>query len=356
MTNSPGSGADNKGKMDYNWKLQKEAEFWGTMARERIKGGIPMTMDFRRATRYRVRRDALDWGDYFQDPPLEAMTPFGKARIRFLKRIGQDSGTNALDLCCGAGWLALELARSGKEVHAVDISLEEIRVAKEYQSTLAEKIPGHINWMITDLNQFCTASGKYDLATAWDGLHHIQNIEHLCEQIKNGLKDGGTFYVCERIRGGENPTIRTRIGKYAEQLLWTMVPTPAPFTYRRKFKELYDTAGLVFRTKILRKKTPHKAWQIKEEGYCSPFEDAVGTEILAAIEKNFEIISIENYGGFTEEILRSLYLPRVLRVPAILFLAWFDQLVVKLGLLEGKISILYARKRKEEYIDQTGRS
>jgi hypothetical protein len=41
-----------------------------------------------------------------------------------------------------------------------------------------------------------------------------------------------------------------------------------------------------------------------------------------------------------------LYLPRLLRWPVILMLAWLDHLVVRLGLLEGKIMVLYAHKKE----------
>jgi ubiquinone/menaquinone biosynthesis C-methylase UbiE len=336
---------EEKPNRDYQWKLQKEAEFWGTMARLRWKDGIPMTMDFRRATRYRVRRSALGWGDYFQDPALEALTPFGRARIRFVEKVSKGSGERALDLCCGAGWLALELARAGKKVDAVDISIEEITVAKEYQSTLKEETPGQINWIVTDLNNFTADEGKYDQVTSWDALHHIENVDHICSVISRTLKPGGQFALCERTWGGNRPPLGARIGRYFEQHLWTLVPTPSPYTYKRKFQELFNTYKLVFRTKILGKKHDSTPWQIKDEGFCSPFEDASGSEIIPAVERYFDIEKMENYGGFTEEVLRSLYLPRVLRVPVVLFLGWLDYLVVKAGLLKGKTTIIYARKR-----------
>jgi hypothetical protein len=79
---------------------------------------------------------------------------------------------------------------------------------------------------------------------------------------------------------------------------------------------------------------------------CSPFEDICGHEMLGAIKKYFEIDRMENYGGFTEEIQRSLDLPRFLRFPTLLVLAWVDHAVVKLGLLEGKIMVLYCHKKE----------
>jgi SAM-dependent methyltransferase len=290
----------------------------------------------------------LGWGDYFQDPKLEALTPFGRARIRFVEKARSTAGRRSLDLCCGAGWLALEQARAGKHVDAVDISEEEQNVAREYQASLNEEIPGDINWIATDLNNFTTAPEQYDQITAWDGLHHIEKIERLCEQIESGLRPGGHFLLSERVWGGDSPSVRARIGKYLEQFLWTFAPTPKPYTYGRKFRELWATLGLFFKTKILRKKHTQRPWQIADEGFCSPFEDASGQEILRIVNKRFHVEKTESYGGFTEEVLRSLYLPRFLRIPTVLFLGWLDHLLVSAGLLEGKIAILYARKRVQE--------
>lgn len=347
MTERPDTTPKNNAEKDHSWKLDKEAEFWGEMARVRSQGGVPMTMDFSRATRYRVRRSSLGWGDYFQDPKLDSLTPFGRARIRFVERARNSNRGRALDLCCGAGWLALEQARSGKEVDAVDISAQEQKVAAEYQETLEESIPGKINWIVADLNRFETDPEEYDQVTAWDGLHHIEDIGHLCEQIDKGLKPGGLFLISERVWGGDHPSVRARIGKYLELFVWAIVPTPKPYGYGRKFKEVISTLRPFIRTKILRKKHKARAWQIADEGLCSPFEDVSGAEIMQIIRERFVIEKTESYGGFTEEIWRSLYLPRFLRFPAILFLSWFDHLLVKLGLLEGKLLIAYARKRKD---------
>ena len=348
MSEQPDQPPKEQEEKNYSWKLRKEAEFWGEMARVRSKDGIPMTMDFSRATRYRVRRSSLGWGDYFQDPKLEALTPFGRARTRFVEMARNTEGTRSLDLCCGAGWLSLEQARSGKTVDAIDISEGEQDVAREYQAALDEEISGQINWIVTDLNHFTTVPEQYDQVTAWDGLHHIEEIEHLCEQIESGLKPGGHLLICERVWGGDSPSVRARIGKYLEQFLWTFVPTPRPYTYGRKFRELYGTLSLFFKTKILRKKHVSKPWQIQDEGFCSPFEDMSGEEILRIVNERFEIEKSEGYGCFTEEILRSLFLPRFLRVPAILFLGWLDHLLIRTGLLEGKIAIVYARKRADK--------
>jgi SAM-dependent methyltransferase len=344
MTDSERAQRPAETSADYDWKLKKEAEFWGQMARVRSVGGIPMTMDFSRATRYRVRRASLGWGDYFQDPTLERLIPYGRARNAFVRTAREAKGENALDLGCGAGWLALEEARSGKTVDAIDISAEEIEVAKNYQAGLEETVPGSINWTVGDLNSHSLAENKYDLVTAWDALHHVEQMNDLCERIYRSLKPGGVFLLGERVWGSQNPSVRARISKYLEQFVWTLVPTPAPYTYRRKLRELGQTMSLVFRTKVFRRKHVSKPWQIQDEGYCSPFEEASGAEIVDFVKSRFSIEVLKTYGGFTEEIVRSIYLPRVIRIPVVMLLAWLDHLLVRVGLLEGKIAIVYARK------------
>jgi len=201
-------------KKIYDIYLRKEAEFWGKMAEERWKGGIPLTMDYQLATRYRVKREALGWGDYIQDPRLEALTPFGSARKRFIDIAKKCSGKRALDLCCGAGFLTLELARAGKLVDAIDYSEREINVAKRYQSQLKSKPSGKINWIIADLNNYSLPTAEYDLITAWDGLHHIPNIDRLCSQIYDSLRPGGVFLFCERVWGGKEHTFKGKVARH----------------------------------------------------------------------------------------------------------------------------------------------
>ena len=123
------------------------------------------------------------------------------------------------------------------------------------------------------------------------------------------------------------------------------MPTPAPATYGLKFRQLIDAYKRVFRAKVLRRKGETVAWQEQGE-ICSPFEDAVGVEMMESIERHFEVERIDQYGAFTEEIQRSLYLPRALRIPLLVLLSWVDHATIKLGLLEGKIVMVYARKRE----------
>jgi 2-polyprenyl-3-methyl-5-hydroxy-6-metoxy-1,4-benzoquinol methylase len=67
---------------------------------------------------------------YWDDPRLDKFV-----RGAYRRQIIKDAlraGTKVLDLCCGNGWLALELARSGANVLGVDVCEERIRVATRH--------------------------------------------------------------------------------------------------------------------------------------------------------------------------------------------------------------------------------
>jgi 2-polyprenyl-3-methyl-5-hydroxy-6-metoxy-1,4-benzoquinol methylase len=324
----------------YKTYLFREADFWGKMAEERCKGGIPLTMDFQLGTRYRVKREAVGWGDYIQDPRLEGMTPFGIARKKIIDYAKSVKGNNALDLCCGAGFLSLELARAGKTVDAVDCSQREINVARKYQNTLKNKPLGKINWIVADLNRIRLPKEKYDVITAWDGLHHIVRIDELCMQIKDALKPGGAFLFSERVWGGKKQTLKTKICQGLETTLNVCLPLTSPLKKRREdFTKMLKT---IYYEYILNRKINFNPRP--EHGFISPFENSTGKEMLTIIEKHFKIDKMHHFGAFSEEACRSLNLPRSLRIPSILFLSWFDYLWVKTRLLDGKLMIGYARK------------
>lgn len=325
----------------YEVNLKKEAEFWGKMAEERWKGGVPLTMDYQLATRYRVKRGALGWGDYIQDPKLEVLTPFGISRKQFIRRAKESDGKRVLDLCCGAGFLSLELARAGKLVDAIDYSEREIEVAKKYQSQLKVQPSGKINWIVADLNTYELPTGEYDLVTAWDGLHHIPNIERLCNQIYNSLKPGGKFLLCERVWGGRGESLKTKVSQALETTVNACLPLA--WSYSKRINNLKDMLVVVYNKYLLRRVAQFKN-DLGQCTYISPFENITGIEMFSVIEKLFEVERIQNFGAFSEEACRSLNLPRLFRAPSILFLSWFDYFWVKSGLLEGKILMAYAKK------------
>ncbi len=119
------------------------AEAWSRLTSDAPLGRVRATV---RAGRDRMRRRLLDW------LPADL------------------SGKRLLDAGCGTGALAVEAARRGAEVLAVDLSPTLIALAQERAT--ADLGPGSVAFRVGDLTD--PAFGRFDYAVAMDSLIHYR--------------------------------------------------------------------------------------------------------------------------------------------------------------------------------------
>jgi len=137
---------------------------------------------------YEQRRSKIE--DYFDRTAVKAWeqltsnAPVG--RIRTTVRVGRDrmraqllswlppdlSGVRILDAGCGTGALALEAARRGAQVVAIDLSPQLVDVARRRVDEVLGDAPlaGHIDWHSGDMLD--PALGHFDHVVAMDSLIH----------------------------------------------------------------------------------------------------------------------------------------------------------------------------------------
>jgi magnesium-protoporphyrin O-methyltransferase len=133
---------------------------------------------------YQERREAIE--TYFNRTAADAwkkLTSDAKvSRIRATVRAGRDemratlldwlpsdlSGTRLLDAGCGTGALALEAARRGAEVVAIDVAPTLIEIARERTPT--DLGPGSVRFEAGDMLD--PAHGRFDHVVAMDSLIH----------------------------------------------------------------------------------------------------------------------------------------------------------------------------------------
>jgi len=145
---------------------------------------------------YLQRRGQIE--DYFDRTALKAWeqltstAPVG--RIRATVRAGRErmrgqllawlpedlQGQRVLDAGCGTGALALEAARRGAEVVAIDLSPSLVDVARRRVAELQERheVPssgGHIDWRSGDMLD--PALGSFDHVVAMDSLIHYDEAD-----------------------------------------------------------------------------------------------------------------------------------------------------------------------------------
>jgi magnesium-protoporphyrin O-methyltransferase len=132
---------------------------------------------------YFDRTAAETWARLTSDAPV--------SRIRETVRAGRDrmrdtllswlradmSGTRVLDAGCGTGALAVELARRGATVLAIDLSPQLVDVARLRAAELRAKAPwrGHIEFTHGDMGD--EALGAFDHVVAMDSLIHYRTAD-----------------------------------------------------------------------------------------------------------------------------------------------------------------------------------
>ena len=98
------------------------------------------------------------------------------------------STAQVLDIGCGAGLLANELARQGIAVTGFDASEESLEIARRYDLT------GRARYQFGDANHLPFADESFDVACALDFLEHVEDPARIVAEAARVLKPGGLFF------------------------------------------------------------------------------------------------------------------------------------------------------------------
>jgi SAM-dependent methyltransferase/glycosyltransferase involved in cell wall biosynthesis len=138
-----------------------------------------------------------DWGDH----PIVLQEIqgrcFGQPDTGFLdflaSRYPQLSDAHALSLCCGDGGFECALLDRGVfgRVTGLELSAQRIEVGRRQAN-------GHaIEFLQADVNQALLPDRSYDVVFAKAALHHIENLEHVFEQVVRCLRPGGLLIAID---------------------------------------------------------------------------------------------------------------------------------------------------------------
>jgi len=120
-------------------------------------------------------------------------SPAGKLRwARRVRMIGGHlkPGMSILELGCGAGYFTRELARSGAEIVAIDVSIDLLEIAK------ANSSPPNVRYEMQDACALTYPDAVFDSIVGSSILHHLE-IESALREVYRVLKPGGTIYFTE---------------------------------------------------------------------------------------------------------------------------------------------------------------
>jgi 2-polyprenyl-3-methyl-5-hydroxy-6-metoxy-1,4-benzoquinol methylase len=233
--------------------------------------------------------------------------------------------TRCLSLGCGWGRLERHLARLGAFLHcdAYDVSEGAIQQARELAR---ESGFNHISYEVADINTITLPLDAYDAVWISMAMHHFEELEYICKQIKNSLKPDGLLILEEYV--GPNrfqfpdrqkevanlclsllpPRYRKRVQHSANRDLSLPVNKGFGWFMSRLVNKVQDgnllTALqrrlLAYRSKF-DGKMPDKSVinfpSVNDVIAADPSESIRSEEIIDVLHRDFEIIEKKDWGG-----------------------------------------------------------
>ena len=281
--------------------LEQEDRFWGQKAMELLsRGEVPRWVDSRRYAAQYAAFGKASWAELY-----------GVLFHRYLRHLFltlQKLEGPILELGCGCGWLALELARQGREVEALDASRSSLQIARFFnghrQTDVEDFAPefcgltvkpagrqGRVRFEQADLNSFRIPEGRFAAVVAWEALHHVHNVAGLIDQVKRGLRPDGLFIVHETV--GEDVHGAGLCLLLTKRLVLGLVSRwgrrwlrPAPRASQERFFDLFR-----------RDFAPIPAAQELH----SPFESVSGSDMIRSFKREFDVLYYSGHHHFLTE-------------------------------------------------------
>jgi demethylmenaquinone methyltransferase / 2-methoxy-6-polyprenyl-1,4-benzoquinol methylase len=107
---------------------------------------------------------------------------------RLASMAGARSGASALDLACGTGDIAFELASRGARVVGLDVTAGMIAIAQSKR-----RPSDRASFIVGDMMELPFARDRFDIVTTGYGIRNVPEIEIAISEIHRVLKPGGVL-------------------------------------------------------------------------------------------------------------------------------------------------------------------
>jgi 2-polyprenyl-3-methyl-5-hydroxy-6-metoxy-1,4-benzoquinol methylase len=285
-----------------------------------------------------IRREARHWGaadrdpenpQLWDDPQLFELTL--AAPYRHLLERAEARGGPVLELGCGDGDLALDLARRGLDVTGVDLSLE--RIARATEQARATGLSESARFEVGDLNAMALPAMRYACVVAHDALHHILRLDDLLDRVRGALAADGRLLVSDFVGAG-------RLEKLLCAVAVAALPTYQP--YAKKWRLRGRLAALLASERSKRDSLARGDAGTLHD--TSPFEGISQESIVERIAERFEIVERFTFCPYWYHALPKIRMPHALRYAALSAFRRLDEPLNRAGWTRGSYCFVEARR------------
>jgi trans-aconitate methyltransferase len=179
-----------------------------------------------------------DWDPALYDQKHAFIFEYGKGLLSLL---APQAGERILDLGCGTGHLARDIAASGARVVGIDASAEMIEQARK-------AYPG-IEFRVADARTF-SFPYRFDAIFSNAALHWIPEAERVLERISAALRPGGRF-VAELGGKGNVASITGALQEVMRETVGVEVESGWYFPSIGTYTALLEKHGLAVKSAVL---------------------------------------------------------------------------------------------------------
>jgi ubiquinone/menaquinone biosynthesis C-methylase UbiE len=109
--------------------------------------------------------------------------------LQWIEQLGLDAGSQVLEIGCGAGFLALELAKRKFNVHAVDVV--EAMVQQTRKHVKEAKMTERVSVDVGDIASLEFQDGSFDFVLAIGVIPWVEQPDRAIQEMVRVLKSGG---------------------------------------------------------------------------------------------------------------------------------------------------------------------
>jgi 2-polyprenyl-3-methyl-5-hydroxy-6-metoxy-1,4-benzoquinol methylase len=182
--------------MNYRDLIEQEREAFDKQIEERLEHGfIP---DLRNLQQ-------VDWfyNNVWRDPEF--------AKIQWMPRINyiidkvKNRGGRVLEVGCGCGMLALEMARNGLQVEGVDVSPKSIEIAEKFKAkNQGSKGFGSLKYHCADILDLDIENETFDSVVFFRSLHHFPDLQATLGKVHQASEKDACLLISEPVRANFN--------------------------------------------------------------------------------------------------------------------------------------------------------